>query len=69
MKKFQAAKAEVARLWDAMCIAEGVSVHEKFVVFSPTNPHSKAYNTAVTKLFRLRALLAQPTPKTVRMVL
>ena len=53
--KLQKAQAEVTRLWEAMCIEEGVSVNEKFVVFNSTNSQSKAYNAAVKKFFRLKS--------------
>jgi hypothetical protein len=54
MTKIQKAKSEVTRLWNLMCVADGILPTSKFVVFSDSNPHTVAYNKAVKVFFRLK---------------
>ncbi len=45
--RYNAAQAEVTRLWDLMCRKDGVDPASKFVVFASNNPYAVEYNEAM----------------------
>lgn len=51
---YNAAQAEVKRLWNLMCSADGVNPASKFVVFANSNPYAVPYNEAMTTFQKIR---------------
>ena len=56
-----AAQAEVKRLWNLMCVADGIDPHSKFVVFADANPHAIAYNEAMAAFQLIRKRINRNT--------
>ena len=47
----QQGKATVRKLWEQMCLHDGVSPEEKFFVASEDNPYLPFYSQAMTQLW------------------
>jgi hypothetical protein len=54
LARYQAAGAEVTRLWRLACLHDNIGTASQFVVFSKDNPFNAEYNAAVKESMRAR---------------